>query len=260
MISPGPGGMRPRGSALLSALTLAGAAATPAAADMTDPPPALDLRAGVTLASDFRLRGLSLSNRRASLGATLDAVHVSGLHAGLRTASLAGPVARGADALVELAAGYRTMAGPVELDVGARYFAFAGAAGATDFVEPYAALSYDLGPVGLRASAHYAPRQRALAPGSAGRAGRADNLYLRAGLDIGVPGTPLSLAAHIGRDTGGGQLTLARRYTEWGLGLRHSRGPLTLALDYADSSAGLRLANGRQPGGAGLIARATLDF
>ncbi|QHL89681.1 hypothetical protein GVO57_01135 [Sphingomonas changnyeongensis] len=248
------------GRALLPALLLGGVTAAPAAADMTDPPPALDLSAGVTLASDFRLRGLSLSNRRASIGATIDASHISGLHAQLRAASLSGPAARGADALVELAAGYRTMAGPVELDLGARYFAFAGSTGTTDVIEPYAALGYDIGPVSLSASAHYAPRQRTLAAGTTGRERRADNLYLRAGLDLGVPGTPLTLAAHIGRDTGSGQLTLARRYTEWGLGLRHSLGPLTLALDYADSNAGLQLANGRRPGGAGLIARATLDF
>ena len=117
-------------------------------------------------------------------------------------------------------------------------------------------LRIDAGPVSAELRAHYAPKQRALALDGRSR----DNLYARASLSSAIPGTPLTLDAHVGRDFGRSSLNLATRYTEWGLGVRYVRGPVTLGLAYADTDRAVRTQRGRNLGGAGLIASASFGF
>lgn len=165
---------------------------------------------------------------------------------------------RDADAQVELTGGWRIeTAGGLGVDVGARYYLFPGGRGATDFVEPYASLSYSLGPATAELSAHYAPKQRALALAD----GRSrDNLYVRAGLSAAVPNTPLTARAHLGRSYGPSAMNLASDYTDWSLGLRWVAGSVTLGLDYADTDRAVRTARGRTLGGAGVIGSVSVGF
>lgn len=233
------------------------ALASPAVAQDTAPPKPIDIGASVTLVSDYRFRGLSQSNRRPAVQGRIDLDHRSGGYASIWASSIANQVAPGADAQVDLVAGYQTVTpGGVTLNGGVRAYLYPGGRGDTDFVEPYAAIGYSLGPLSAELRAHYAPKQRALALDGRKR----DNLYARATLSSAIPGTPLTLDAHVGRDFGRSSLNLATRYTEWGLGVRYVRGPVTLGLAYADTDRAVRTPRGRTLGGAGLIASASFGF
>lgn len=230
---------------------------TPAAAQDTAPPKPIDVSASVTVVSDYRFRGLSQSNRRPAVQGAIDIDHVSGVYASLWASSITNQVAPGADAQVDLVGGYQTVtANGISLNAGVRAYLYPGGRGANDFVEPFAAIGYTLGPISAELRGHYAPKQRALALDGRSR----DNLYARASLSSAIPGTPLTLDAHVGRDFGRSSLNVATRYTEWGLGLRYVRGPVTLGLAYADTDRAVRTPRGRALGGAGLIASATFGF
>ena len=238
-------------------LALTALLATPAAAQDTAPPKPVDVSASATVVSDYRFRGLSQSNRRPAVQGAIDIDHVSGVYASIWASSIANQVAPGADAQVDFVAGYQTItASGVSLNAGVRAYVYPGGRGATDFFEPYAAVGYTLGPISAELRAHYAPKQRALAIDGRSR----DNLYARASLSSAIPGTPLTLDAHVGRDFGRSSLNLATRYTEWGLGVRYVRGPVTLGLAYADTDRAVRTQRGRNLGGAGLIASASFGF
>ena len=83
---------------------------------------------------------------------------------------------------------------------------FAGGDGATDYVEPYASLSYLIGPVYATAGAKYAPSQAAI--------GNEDMLYLFGQVDVSIPFRPWRFSALVGHqdwgDYGG--------YWTWSLG------------------------------------------
>ena len=72
----------------------------------------------------------------------------------------------------------------------------------------------------------------AYAPEQDGTGGE-DNLYLFGDLRGGVPFTPLTAVAHVGRNSG--SATLGGDYFDWRLGLEVASGPATFSLDYIDT-------------------------
>jgi len=217
---------------MLKALPIAAAllAAPPAAAQETgaEPPapapsagaiPAFDISGELNLYSDYRFRGISRSDEDPAVQAGFTIRHESGLYAGARGTSLAGndgfrlrnPAFRDqGDAQFDLYAGYgRSLGGGFDLDAGLMYYAFAGARGATDYAEPYAALSYLIGPAQLTGGVKWAPSQAGT--------GHQDMVYLYGQLDVSVPFRPWSFSAQAGRqDTG-----RYGSYWNWSLGARY---------------------------------------
>jgi hypothetical protein len=96
-----------------------------------------------------------------------------------------------------------------------------------------AGAAYALGPASLDLYASYAPSQAAIG---------GDNLYLSAGLDSGIPATPVSVYAGVGRTIGGGAGDRARRlrpagdYWDYRLGAEYVLGPGTLGLRLTTTS------------------------
>ena len=201
------------------------AAASPAAAQQVD--------ASLEIASDLRERGLSDSGGKATSAAAVG-VQAGGLRADVRVASLRGsPRHGGADAGVTAELSYRIERGGWTLDFGGAGRLFAGAGGKSDYGELFAAATYLVGPVELGASAFYAPEQAAIG---------GDNLYLRARGRADLPGTPWSLAGHVGHSSGSvsDPLRAARlrpdgSYTDWSLGLEWTRGMFGAGLAYSDT-------------------------
>jgi uncharacterized protein (TIGR02001 family) len=219
-------------AAMLQALPVAAAllAAAPAAAQESgaEPPapapsagaiPAFDISAELNLYSDYRFRGVSRSDEAPAVQAGLTIRHESGIYAGARGTSLAGNdgfrlrnpafVDQG-DAEIDLYAGYgRSLGGGFDLDAGLMYYAFAGGRGATDHVEPYASLSYLIGPAQLTGGVKYAPSQAGT--------GHRDMVYLYGQLDVSVPFRPWSFSAQAGRQDWGAYGS----YWNWSLGARY---------------------------------------
>lgn len=135
-----------------------------------------------------------------------------------------------ADAVADLELGAVTDAGPFRLRGHVTAHVFAGARERMDYVELGGRASYTLGPLQLGAGAVYAPGQRAIG---------GDNFYLFASANAGIPATPLSASASVGRSSGStddvvraARLRPLGAYTDWRLGLEYNRFPFSLGVDY----------------------------
>lgn len=224
------------------ALAIAGlAAASPALAQdggpgSYAPGSGVSVSASATATSDYRYRGLSRSQGDPALQGQAYVELPSGLYGGVFGSTLGGGGEGAGDVEIDLIAGYDSeIASGINLDIGASYFGFVGKgaprtlAGLGDlgsYVEPYAAVSYTLGPVQAKVGAAYAPDQSSIG---------GDNLYLYGQASAGIPMTPLTLNAKIGRSDG----SLAPgsgSYTDWSLGADYVLGPLTLGAKYVDTN------------------------
>lgn len=216
-------------------------------------PAAVDLSAEIIFFSDYRFRGVSRSDEAPAVQAGIALHHESGLYAGARATSL-----RGADSFrmrdlggaeVDLYAGYsRQLGRGFEVDAGVMYYVFPGGTGPRDHVEPYASLSWLIGPVQFTGGAKYAPSQAGT--------GDEDMLYLYGQVDAAIPFRPWRFTAQVGRQDWGA----FGSYWTWSLGIRHQLRlpglPRTeLGLDYVDTS--LASAPGRD---AGVTASVAIRF
>lgn len=205
----------------IAAVAAALLAAAPAAAQEspTAAPGAFEVSGELGLMSDYRFRGVSRSDEDPTAQAGLMVRHESGLYAGAR-----GTILRGNDAFrrrdpafgdqgdvqVDLYAGYQAdLGGGFDLDAGLIYYAFAGGTGATDYAEPYAALSYLIGPAQFTGGAKYAPSQAGT--------GDEDMLYVYGRADVSVPFRPWAFTAEAGRQDWGRY----GAYWTWSLGARY---------------------------------------
>jgi uncharacterized protein (TIGR02001 family) len=206
-------------------------AAVPAAAQVPVPAAGLTVDGEVELMSDYRFRGVSRSDEDPAAQATLTVSHGSGVYVGARGTTLSGldPLRDAdfddlGDVELDLYAGYGAeLGGGLSVDGGIMYYLFTGSEGQADYVEPYASLSYMLGPVEATAGAKYAPSQDGI--------GNEDMLYLFAEAEAGIPFTPWTLRAHVGRQDWGA----FGSYTNWSLGGAYKLGPAEIGLRYVDT-------------------------
>jgi len=218
----------------LSAAAAALGLAAPAAAQVPIPGTGLSVSGEAELMSDYRFRGISRSDEDPAAQANVTVSHVSGLYVGTRATTLSGldnfrlrdpQIEDLGDLELDLYAGYSAdLGGGVTLDGGLMYYVFTGDVGQANYAEPYASLSYLLGPVEATAGAKYAPSQRGT--------GEEPMLYLFGELEAGIPFTPIKLRAHAGRQDWGDY----GRYTNWSVGGSYTLGPAELGLRYVDTS------------------------
>lgn len=182
---------------LVAATVLAGSmlAAVPAFADETDPPAEFTVTGGVSLVSDYRFRGISLSAGDPTIQATLNVNHSSGLYAGVWGSGLEDSAVYGHTEM-DLYAGWTGDVGSgVTADVGLLYYVYPnGHVGDANVFEPYASLKKTFGPATAKVGVAYAWSQDSL--------GGDDNLYLYTNLDVAIPETPLTVSGHVGYTDG----------------------------------------------------------
>lgn len=196
---------------------------------------AIHINGGATVVSDYRFRGISQTDKRFAVQGTITISHDSGFYATVWGSSIDDYVAAGSDQEIDLIAGWARTFGATKLDVGVLYYYYPGAEKitpgyASDFVEPYVAVSHTIGPVTGKLTAAYAPKQRAL---SVGR-GKEDNFYLAGDLSAPV-GSGFAVSAHLGHSFGPSYLTIGKHYTDWSLGASYSWKNLTLGVSYVDT-------------------------
>ncbi len=188
----------------------------------------LAVSGGVSLVSDYRFRGLSLSDEDPAVQGTINLSHDSGFYVGTWASSIEDSPVFG-HTEVDLYAGWnREIASGTSLDVGIAYYVYPNgedAFGNSDFAEPYAKLSHTLGPVKATVGTAYAWNQSAI--------GGADNLYLFGDVSAAIPSTPFTLKAHAGHTDG--SLAPSGEYLDWSLGADAVVGPVTLGIAYVDT-------------------------
>jgi uncharacterized protein (TIGR02001 family) len=230
-------------------------AAAPAAAE--DLGGGLSVNGGASVVSDYRFRGISQTDKRPAVQGSVSLSHESGLYAGVWGSSIDDYVAAGSDQEIDLTIGYKKSFGGTTVDVGLLYYYYPGSGGAdTDFAEPYVAVSQAFGAVTAKATVAYAPSQSALTIG----AGDEDNLYLAGDLSGTVPGTPVSLSAHLGHSFGPSYLTIGDEYTDWSVGVGYAIKSFTLGLSYVDTDGTFITPSGRNASKAGIVASLGVSF
>jgi uncharacterized protein (TIGR02001 family) len=175
-------------------------AATPAfAQDQTDPPSEFTFTGGATLVTDYRFRGLSLSGGDPAIQGTIGVSHSSGFYVGVWASSLEqDPLDIYGNMELDVYGGWSGEIGSgLSADVGLLYYVYPGGSNPfipANYFEPYASLSYDIGPATAKLGLAYAWKQDSL--------GGDDNLYVYFDLSSGIPGTPISVDAHVGYTDG----------------------------------------------------------
>lgn len=205
----------------------------PAEAPAADELPPLTTNGNVLLATEYRFRGISLSDQDPALQATINLNHESGFYAGIWASNLEGfGAVGGASAEVDLYAGYkREVARDVTVDGGLLYYVYPGAdTGDFNYFEPYANISLTRGPFTTKVGLAYAWEQDPL--------GGNDNLYVFNDNSVAIPGTPITLVSHVGLNTGGSGAAFGSDYLDWSLGASLAWRNLTLGLSYVDTDIG----------------------
>lgn len=182
---------------LFAATLFAGSAmaATPAFADETDPPADITVTGNVTMVTDYRFRGISLSGGDAAVQGAINVNHSSGFYVGAWGSSLEDSAVYGNMELDVYAGWTGAVGGGVTADVGLLYYVYPnGTVGDANVFEPYASVSTTFGPASAKVGVAYAWKQNSL--------GGDDNLYLFTDWGLGVPNTPISIAAHLGYTDG----------------------------------------------------------
>lgn len=213
-----------------------------------EPPKPITVSGNIALVSDYRFRGVSQTDKGMAIQGGVTVSHESGLYGGFWGSNLSGwGTFGGANLELDLVAGYKVQLGSgIALDAGLTWYMYPSGAAKTDFAEPYVKLSGSVGPVSVLAGVAYAPAQEALGNWSntpRSRIGdKEDNLYVWTDISGGVPGTPLTLKAHLGVSDGnpglgpnGTSIAPTGKYLDWLVGADYALGPLTLGVAYVDT-------------------------
>lgn len=242
------------------ALTPALVLATPAMAqDETAPPKDVTISGSVTVATDYRLRGVSQTDKNAAVQGSLTIAHKSGFYIATFGSNLAGwGTFGGANVELDAIGGYKRTIGSATVDAGVTWYTYPGGYSESDVVELFGRLSGTIGPANLTAGAYYAPKQTSLgriyrnaaeyASGTQVDPRRWDNLYLTGDGTVGIPRTPVTAKAHIGYSKGnpglgpnGTSLSPTGKYWDWMLGADIAAYKnLTVGLSYIDTDIGDR--------------------
>lgn len=210
--------------AMLASFT---ACAAPQAARADDVPPQdLTVTGSVTLTSDYRLRGISFSDREPAIQGSLTVSHKSGLYVGTWASSQAGYGSfGGANMEVDLLGGYTRTLGKTTLDAGLAWYFFPGTSG-HQWSEIYASVSHRVGPVKAKIGANHGPRRRSIGTG--------DNLWVYGDLVLPIAGTPIALRSHVGYTVGSGSIYGGPRghYVDYSAGADLSWKNLTFSASY----------------------------
>lgn len=182
----------------------------------------ITITGGIALVSDYRFRGVSLSNKDFAVQPTITVSADNGAYIGIWGSNLASNP--GEDLEVDLYAGYAGSSGAITYDLGATYYVYPGV-GSFNYVEFTGKTGTTVGPAKLGLQVSYAPEQ-----GSA--TAFTDNLYLGANASVGIPGTPLTASAAIGRENG----AFGAKKIDWSLGLSATVKGFTLGASYVDTN------------------------
>lgn len=182
---------------------------------------AVEVSANVALVSDYRFRGVSLSDTDPALQGGFDVSFAEGFSAGVWASNIE-PIGD-AELEVDLYAGYGFTAGEGSVDVTVVYYTYPGEADA-NYAEVDVTLTQPAGTGEVSVGVAYVPEQD--------NVGGEDNTYVHAGASFPLGDTPFSLDAGIGWEDG----AFGDDKLDWSLGLSRAWGGLDWSLAYVDTS------------------------
>jgi uncharacterized protein (TIGR02001 family) len=212
---------------IVTATLLAGTAlaATPAFADETAAPAPFTVTGTAAIVSQYRFRGISQSDNKPAVQASITLSHESGFYVSTWGSSTSGdftntPVAPGGTE-IDVYGGYTKAFGAVKVDVGGYGYIYPSAP-INNYYEIYGSLAGTVGPVTAKGGINYAPGQTYFNTFGVTN----HNVYVYGELSGGIPGTPVSLHSHLGYTDGG--LRYAKNYVDYSVGASVTWNHLTL--------------------------------
>ena len=187
--------------------------------------------ANVALTTDYRFRGVSLSGGDPAIQGGFDVEHDSGFYVGTWASSIKGGPSYG-DLEFDIYAGWSgSLSDAVSVDVGVLYYIYPteDLGLDTDYIEPYASISANLGPAEATLGVAYAPEQDSL--------GGDDNLYIYTDVGFGIADSPFSVTGHLGYTDGALAPPLLAGAADdtgldWSLGVAVSQGNFEVGVAY----------------------------
>lgn len=182
----------------------------------------ITLTGGVAVVSDYRFRGVSLSDKDFAVQPYLTVKHESGLYAGVWGSNLAENA--GDDVEVDLYAGF---AGGEEItyDIGATYYLYPGVS-SFNYLELTGKVGSTVGPATVGLQLSYVPSQD--------NTGNSDNVYFGTNAAIAIPNTPVSVVGSMGIEDGA--FTAGDEKVDWSLGLTANVSGFTIGASYVDTN------------------------
>ncbi len=176
----------------------------------------------LALFSDYRFRGISLSDKDPAFQPSITLEHKSGLY----VSAWGSNIARFADTNVELdlTAGWSGSVGGAELEAGVVGYLYPGGKGG-NYVETFGSIGTTLGPVEMKLGAAYAPSQKNIGD---------DNFYAYGALSSGIPGTPVTINAQVGHEDGSLAGPTGKKW-DWSIGAQYVLKKVTLGVSYVDT-------------------------
>lgn len=228
-----------KSAAIVMAMTAASFSMPAFAQEEAEASGPITVSGGVSVVSDYRFRGVSLSDKDFAVQPTLTISHESGLYLGVWGSNIADN--GGDDVEVDLFAGFAG-GDAVTYDIGATYYLYPGAS-EFNYVEFIGKLGTTVGPATIGGTVGYVPSQD--------NTGNQDNIYVATNLGVAIPNTPISLAASVGLEDG----AFGDNKVDWSLGATAEIKGFTLGLSYVDTN---RFVGGL--GKAGLIFSVGYNF
>jgi len=204
---------------LTSTIAVTMIASTPVA--MADDEPAISFSGNAALVSDYRFRGVSLSNKDFAIQGGFDISSDSGFYVGTWGSSI--EQFEGSELELDIYGGYATTFGDLDFDVGILAYTYPGS-NDTTYWETYSSVGGTAGKLGWTLGAAYAFDQSSI--------GGDDNIYLYVDLGAPIGETPFSLATHFAYEDG----AFGDNKLDWSVGLSYDHEKFSLGVAYVDTN------------------------
>ncbi|QIQ86919.1 MAG: hypothetical protein G9473_09635 [Erythrobacter sp.] len=213
-----------------------------------------------TLASEYRFRGIDLSGGDPAVQGGIDVSHDSGFYAGTFASTLDDDTMGYGALELDFYGGWSgDVAEGLNANLGIIAYTFPDApAGDFDYVELYGSLGFTLGPAQAVVGGAWDIGEDGLRFGGV----RRDNLYVYTDLSAGVPGTPVTVNAHLGYTDGAVDFAGDNVSFDWSLGadwaIRDT--PLVLGVAYVDAAADVAPPGAFNPTSSTVVATVSAYF
>lgn len=181
----------------------------------------------VTFVTDYRFRGITLSDKDVAIQGGIDLSTQPGFFVGIWGSSIA--EFNGATTEIDLTAGWTGTFEFLTPTIGIIGYLYPGGTN-TDYYELFGSLGFEAGPVALEVGLNVAPNQSNLSR---------SNRYLYFGASAGIPDTPITLKGQLGFERGGlvpDETGTRTTKTDWLIGADISFEPLTIGFAYTDTN------------------------
>lgn len=161
------------------------------AQDANEDSPAITLSADATVVSDYRFRGVSLSNGDYAVQGSVTVSTRQGFYASAWASNIA--EYGGAKTEVDVTGGWSGALGPLTADVNVVGYYYPNGEG-VNYYEVGGSLSKEFGPLGAKVGVAYSPKQDNI--------GGIKNTYIYGEASYALPVLPITLNAHVGHEDG----------------------------------------------------------